>query len=497
MENLLYTEQMRASDAHTIKSVRISSVELMEKAGNAFVNFFVTEYSEKYNKIAIYCGTGNNGGDGLAIARLLHDRGYRDLDVKIIRFSEKSSDDFEANLRALGTCNVPVQEISDAAQLQEEPAVLLIDAMLGSGLHKPLSGKWEELVSKINSWNKKVVAVDMPTGFRAEGPLAAGDCIVRASLAVTFQRPKINFLLPESAYFLEQHRVVDIGLDEEFMQSLSSPYKLIEKTDIACRLLKRSEFAHKGTYGHALLIAGSPETMGAALLSAEACLYAGAGLTTACIPEEGLTALNSRSPEIMALLRKKNLELEFQPAKYTSLAIGPGLGTGDSSLQLLTKVMRSYQKPMVFDADALNLIADNYELVQLLPEGSVLTPHMKEFDRLFGEHKSWWERLETGRDRATTLGCTLVLKNRYTIIFLPDGTCLFNPTGSPAMATGGMGDVLTGIITSFMAQGFKPEDAALLGVYLHGAVGQNTPDYVIPASDLLRKLPSTIASYLT
>lgn len=497
MENLLNTEQMRASDAHTIQSAKISSLNLMEKASKAFVNSFMSEYSEKYNKIAVYCGPGNNGGDGLAIARLLHDEGYQDVDIKIIRFSEKNSEDFQANLKALESYKIPVEEVRDAAQLQEEPAVLLIDAMLGSGLNKPLSGKWEELVSKINSWKKKVVAVDMPTGFRAEGPVGAGDCVVHAKLAISFQRPKINFLLPESAYFLEQHRVVDIGLDETYIQLLNSPYKLIEKADIACRLVKRSDFAHKGTYGHALIIAGSPETMGAALLSAEACLYAGAGLTTACIPEEGLTALNSRSPEIMALIRKESQEPEIQTSKYTSLAIGPGLGTAADSLKLLTKVMGSYQKPMVLDADALNLIADNYELVRLIPEGSVLTPHMKEFDRLFGEHRSWWDRLETGRDRAKTLGCTIVLKNRYTILFLPDGTCLFNPTGSPAMATGGMGDVLTGIISSFIAQGYKPEDAALVGVYIHGAVGQNTPDYVIPASDLLRKLPSTIASYLT
>lgn len=497
MENLLNTEQMRAADAQTIESAKISSLDLMEKAAGAFVSSFISEFSEKYNSIAIYCGTGNNGGDGLAIARMLHDKGFQALDIKVVRFTEKSSADFIANLKALSSYKIPVREIRDAADLTEEPAVLLIDAMLGSGLNKPLSGKWEALVKKINSRNKKVIAVDMPTGFRAEGPLTADDCVVHAKLAITFQRPKINFLLPESAFFLGEHRVVDIGLDESYIQSLDSPYKLIEKEDIACRLVKRGNFSHKGTYGHALMVAGSAETMGAALLSAEACLYSGSGLTTACIPEEGLTALNSRAPEIMALIRSRAQELNLNADKYTSLGIGPGLGTEANSLKLLTRIMRTYQKPMVLDADALNLIANNYELVQLIPEGSVLTPHMKEFDRLFGEHKSWWERLESGRDRAMTLGCTIVLKNRYTVIFLSDGTCLFNPAGSPAMATGGMGDVLTGIITSFIAQGYKPEDAAMLGVYLHGAIGRNTPDYVIPASDLLRKLPSTIAAYLT
>ncbi|MGV3706782.1 MAG: NAD(P)H-hydrate dehydratase [Arcticibacter sp.] len=497
MENLLNTEQMRATDAHTIEATKISSLELMEKASKAFVQAFMSVYSEKFNTFAVYCGTGNNGGDGLAIARLLHEEGYRDIHVRIIRFTEKSSADFQANLEALRSCKIPVQEIRDPSELGEEPAVLLIDAMLGSGLNKPLSGKWAELVTKINSWQKKVVAVDMPTGFRGEGPLNANDLVVRAKLAITFQRPKINFLLPDSASFMEEFRVVDIGLEEAYLQNLESPYKLIQKEDIVCRLKKRSNFSHKGTYGHALLVAGSPETMGAALLSAEACLYTGAGLTTACIPEEGLNALNSRSPEIMALIRKADQDPEIKVEKYSALGIGPGLGTGDKSLRLLTKVMRSYSRPIVFDADALNLIADNYELVQLIPEGSILTPHMKEFDRLFGEHKSWWERLESGRDRATTLGCTIVLKNRYTMIFLPDGRCLFNPTGSPAMASGGMGDVLTGVITSFLAQGYKPEDAAIAGVYIHGAVADHTHDYVIPASALLQKLPSKIADYLT
>lgn len=497
MENLLNTDQMRAADAHTIEVNGISSLELMEKASRAFVDAFMIRYSEKYNKIAIYCGTGNNGGDGLAIARMLHEEEYRDVHVRIIRFSEKSSADFEANLEALRSCKIPVEEIKDPAVLREEPAVLLIDAMLGSGLNKPLTGKWAELVNKINSWEKKVVAVDVPTGFRGEGPLSADDLVVKAHLAITFQRPKINFLLPDSATFIDEYQVVDIGLEESYIQELGSSFKLIQKDDIACRLTKRSNFSHKGTYGHALIIAGSPETMGAALLSAEACLYSGAGLTTACIPAEGLNALNSRVPEVMALIRSDAKDLDLKAEKYSAIGIGPGLGTGDNSLKLLTRVMRSYQKPTVFDADALNLISENYELVQLIPEGSILTPHMKEFDRLFGEHKSWWERLESGRDRATTLGCTIVLKNRYTIIFLPDGSCLFNPTGSPAMATGGMGDVLTGMITSFLAQGYKPEDAAILGVYIHGAVAEKMHDYVIPASTLLHKLPATIADYLT
>ncbi|EOR92612.1 NAD(P)HX epimerase [Arcticibacter svalbardensis MN12-7] len=493
MENILSAAQMRDTDAHTCTTFNLSSLQLMEQASQSFVKAFSRTYPERYLKIAVYCGTGNNGGDGLAIARLLYQEGYNHLDVKIARFSDKSSDDFDANLVDIESSHIPVAELKHAAELDVEEAELIIDALIGSGLNKPLEGELRMLVEKINKLDKVVVAVDIPTGFKSEGAMKLSDTVLVADLVISFQRAKVNFFLPESAGFIREIKVVDIGLNEHYIQSLQTPYYLITQKDITSRLKRRAKFTHKGTYGHALIIAGAPKTMGAALLSAEACMCTGAGLTTACVPEEGLTALNTRVPEVMAILNE-NVNEDLTWKTYQAVGIGPGIGSSPESLALLTKTLKEYNKPVVIDADALNLIGQHHELMQIIPEGSVLTPHVKEFDRLFGEHVSWWDRVVTGIDRAKTMGCTILLKNQYTMIFTRDGKCLFNPTGSPAMASGGMGDVLTGIITSFIAQGYSPEDAVILGAYIHGAAGEEGNDYVVPASSLIKRLPATIAT---
>ncbi len=489
---------MKEADAYTIASKPIASVELMEEASRAFAGMFSTKFPDKDLKIAVYCGTGNNGGDGLAIARLLSNGGYENIQVNIARFSDKSTVDFDENFRRLRGENISVKEFYKANETGEEDAEIILDALLGSGLNKPLEGEWRDLVSWLNNLNKIVVSVDIPTGFKSDGPVDTGDTAVHADLTITFQRPKVNFLLPEWALFLKDFKVADIGLDEDFIQNTAGAYYMLTADDIRSRLRERLPFSHKGTFGHALIIAGACETMGAALLSAGACLHSGAGLTSVCIPAQGLTALNVSMPEVMAVIREeKTLPSDLKWDKYQSVAIGPGLGTGDDSLQVLKAALKNFRKPMVIDADAINLISANYEMMQLVPEFSVFTPHVKEFDRLFGAHKSWWGRLETGVDRAAALGCTIVLKNRYTIIFTPDGKCLFNPTGTPAMATGGMGDTLTGMIASFLAQGYTPADAAILAVYLHGDAGEGVGGYVVTPSRLIEALPETILKYIS
>lgn len=497
MLKLLTSPQMREADAYTIANKPILSVDLMESAASAFVNSFIDNFPDQSLSVSVYCGTGNNGGDGLAIARMLHNQGYGRIKVIIARFSERSSADFNANLDHLKSLNLEIKEIYRAADAGPEDADIIIDALLGSGLNKPLEGEWKDLVLWLNALGGTKVAVDIPTGLKAEGPVGKNDTVFHAELAVTFQRPRLNFLLPDSSPYLQYFEVVQIDLDEAFIQSTEGSYYLLSEDDILERLRIRLPFSHKGSYGHALLIAGAPETMGAALLCSKASLYSGAGLTSACVPAEGLNALNTAMPEVMAVIREGNqVPAGLQWDKYQSAGIGPGLGTDDKSLQILKDTFKNFRKPVVIDADALNLISSNYELMQLVPEFSVFTPHVKEFDRLFGEHTNWWDRLETGIDRAVTLGCTIVLKNRFTIIFTPEGRCLFNPTGTPAMATGGMGDVLTGMIVSFIAQGYKPEDAAILGVYLHGIAGESVQGYVVPPSRLIEALPEVILRYL-
>lgn len=488
---------MRETDSHTIQYKPISSLDLMESASRAFLKIFMEEFPENSVNISIYAGTGNNGGDGLSIARLLFLNGYKHLKVFVARFSDKATEEFNTNLQRLKLIEVPVREIHKAAEITSETADVVIDALLGSGLNKPLEGEMKELVITLNALANTIVAVDIPTGFKAEGSINPEHTAIKADLTITFQRPKINFLLPEAADFVRYFQVADIGLDEPFIQSTSGPYYLLTRHDIHSRLKTRLPFSHKGTFGHALLIAGSPETMGAALLCAGACLHTGAGLTSVCIPAAGLPALNTSLPEVMAVVRNDAGDLSsVKWEKYQAVAIGPGLGTDADSLTVVERTLKSYRKPLVIDADAINLIAAHYELMQLVPEYSVFTPHVKEFDRLFGDHKDWWSRLETGIDRAVTLGCTIILKNRFTIIFTPEGRCLFNLTGSPSMATGGMGDTLTGMVASFIAQGYRPEDAAILGVYIHGSAGESINGYVVTPSRLIDTLPVAIKRYL-
>nr|WP_294790537.1 NAD(P)H-hydrate dehydratase [uncultured Mucilaginibacter sp.] len=497
---LLTAEQTRRADAYTIANEPVSSVDLMERASKAFVGWFVNHFPDKKQGIAVYCGTGNNGGDGLAIARILFDHGYTHLNVKIARYSEKTTADFDTNLQRLQKSAIAFTELLPGADIVDESAPVIIDALLGSGLNKPLKGDYKKLAKFINKLSATVVAVDIPTGFFADGEIPPDATVIKADVVITFQQPKINFLLPESAPHIDCWRVVNIGLDEKFIKSLNSPYQFIEEKDARAIIKPRKHFSNKGTFGHALIIAGESQTMGAALLSASACLFAGAGLTTACIPQSGLFALNSLHPEIMAVIREENKSLQIEWDKYNAIGIGPGLGKKDDALKLLTDVIAYFKKPMVIDADGLNLLAENPELLKNLPAGSVLTPHMKEFDRLFGQHTNWWQRMQTARVKAAELNITIVLKNDYTLIITPGGKVYFNSTSNPAMATGGMGDVLTGIITSLLAQKYKPEDACILGVYLHGKAGDelalpNRANVVLP-TQVTSRLPATMAKLL-
>jgi hydroxyethylthiazole kinase-like uncharacterized protein yjeF len=497
---LLTAEQIREADAYTIANEPVSSVDLMERASKAFVGWFVNHFPDKKQGIAVYCGTGNNGGDGLAIARILFDHGYINLNVKIARYAEKATGDFEVNLDRLRKSSMNIAELLPGADFPGEPAAVIIDALLGSGLNKPLKDDYEKLAEFINELSATVVAVDIPTGFFADGEIPPDATVIKADVVITFQQPKINFLLPESAPHVDCWRVVNIGLDEKFIKSLDSPYQFIEEKDAKAIIKPRKHFSNKGTYGHALIIAGEPKTMGAALLSASACLFAGAGLTTACIPQSGLVALNSSQPEIMAVVREEGKSPDIEWDKYNAVGIGPGLGKKDATLKLLTNTIEHFKKPIVIDADGLNLLTENPELLKKLPAESVLTPHMKEFDRLFGQHTNWWQRMQTARTKAAELNIYIVLKNDYTLIVAPDGKVYFNSTSNPAMATGGMGDVLTGIITSLLAQNYNPREACILGVYIHGKAGDelalpNRANVVMP-TQIAERLPATMAKLL-
>lgn len=492
MQNLLTAPQMQTVDAYTIKHKEINSVDLMEQAAVAFVKAFIEEFENENSRIAIFCGRGNNGGDGLAIARLLSAKNYKNISVYLIGFGSKQSDDNLANLKRLQETGLPVEEINEVNEIEIIEPDLIIDAVLGSGLNKPLKDQYAALAKLINDLNVKVIAVDVPTGFNSEGQIPPNYNGVIADLVICFQLPKINFFFPESVVALKRFKVVDIGLDEDFINLQLTDFKLVEHIDAAKLIKPRANFTHKGTYGHALIIAGNTNTMGAALLAASACLHSGAGLTTVCLPQSGLTSLNIMLPETMALPREKDVETNAFD-KYKALAIGPGLGVEEEKMRLL-EVAIGTKKPLVIDADALSLLSYNKDLLEKLTPQTILTPHVKEFDRLFGEHENWWQRVATARAKARELNIIVVLKNQYTFICAPTGEIYINQTGNPAMASGGMGDVLTGTLVSLLAQGYTAINAAILGVYLHGKAGDELAKdcFCVSASQVALQIPKTI-----
>ena len=490
MKTVITAAQTREADRHTIQTVPIAPIDLMERAAEAFVTVFMQHYPDKNTQILIACGTGNNGGDGLAIARLLQTHNYDAVTVWVARFGSRESDDFATNLARLHHTPIRVTEFfaGDAFPAIHQDVVL--DALLGSGLNKPLQDDWLRLVTHLNQANKPIVAVDIPTGLPADGMLHEAAQTIQAHHVISFQRPKLSFFFPESAQAVGRFHVVDIGLDEAFIEGLPSDFRLIELSDIQQMYRPRKPFSHKGTYGHALIVAGDTPTMGAALLACEACLYSGAGRTTACIPEAGLTALNTRLPEVMYATAD---ELSTKWAQFDAIGIGPGLGQRTTRF---AAGAADTDTPLVIDADALTFLSQHDSWLRKLPKQSILTPHMKEFDRLFGAHENWWDRVTTAREQAMARQLMIVLKNQYTFIATPDGEVLINPTGNPAMASGGMGDVLTGMLTAFLAQGYTPREAAILGCYVHGAAGDQLAheagQAVIPAGKLIQAIPSVL-----
>ncbi len=362
---LLTSSQIREADAYTIAHEPIASIDLMERASKAFVGWFINHFPDKKQSVSVYCGTGNNGGDGLAIARILDEHQYKNLGVKIARFTDKATDDFNVNLKRVQQTGVKISEIRKGEDLPAEESEVIIDALLGSGLNKPLEGDYKRLINRINSLNKTVVSVDVPTGLFTDGEISPDAVVLKADLVITFQQPKINFLLPESGPYIKCWEAVNIGIDEKFTRSSNSPYQAVEEKDIRQMLRPRHRFSNKGTYGHALIIAGQPETMGAALLCSGACAYAGSGLTTACVPQSGLTALNSYLPEIMAIIRQGTGLPKIEWDNFSTIGIGPGLGKDEMALALLTDVLTNYKKPVVIDADALNLLSAHKELLEL------------------------------------------------------------------------------------------------------------------------------------
>lgn len=469
MIKILSSDQIKAWDAYTIREEPIASIDLMERACQAFVTWFVERFDAS-NKIGIVCGTGNNGGDGLGIARLLNDWNYP-VKVWIVRGSVMESTDFSANLKKLDS-RISVSEITRDADCELfADRTILIDAIFGSGLNRTLEGIYAKVVDCLNRSSKVKISVDVPSGLRTDQH--SNGAILKANHTVTFQIPKLAFLQPENYEVVGEWHVVDIGLSKKYLKEVESDNSLITLKSVKKILKPRSKFDHKGKFGHALLIAGSTGKMGACILAARSALRSGLGLLTVHVPQSGYTIIQTAVPEAMTTVDQSpdffsGREIE---SFYTTVGIGPGLGQAPETVNALEYLVTSFKKPIVIDADALNILATNPKLLALIPHGSILTPHPGEFERLVGKWENDFDKLDKLMGLATRIQSVVVLKGAYSVIATPDKKLFFNSTGNPGMATGGSGDVLTGILTGLIAQSYSAIEASIIGVYLHGLAG--------------------------
>jgi NAD(P)H-hydrate epimerase len=471
---LFSTKQIAELDKYTIENEPIADIDLMERAAMQITNWLIRKFTTE-QKMVIFAGPGNNGGDALTVARQITELGFI-CEVYLLDFGKALKGSPAINWERLKKQGKV--KLSKITKIEEFPEInqtdIILDGMFGSGLTRPLKGFPAEMVQKINQLGNTVVAIDIPSGLMGEDNTEnTTETIIQAGFSLTFQFPKISFLFPENEQFTGIWEVLPIGLHPEGMKKIPSDFYLIEEGDVAEIMPQRTTFQHKGDFGHALLIAGSFGKMGAAVLASKACLRSGVGLLTAHIPRMGYPVIQTAVPEAMASTdQHDSVFTEFPELKpYSAIGVGPGLDKKQNTVRALHSLIVQAEVPLVIDADALNILSENSGWLSELPENSILTPHPGEFKRLVGETQNSFERIEKQLQLSKKYSVIVVLKGAFTSISTPDGKLFFNSTGNPGMATAGSGDVLTGIILGLLAQRVSPESAAVCGVYIHGLAG--------------------------
>jgi len=464
---------IREIDAATIRLEPVTPAGLMERAATTLYQR-LKDIVPPEKKINVFAGPGNNGGDGLVIARLLYEDGHP-VRVFVVETGSAHSSEFRMNADRLERAGIPPLTIADPELF---PAIgrdeIIIDAIFGTGLSKPPSGVAAEVIRRINNSGAYIISVDIPSGLFCEDNTGADrDRIIRASQTITFQFPKLAFMFAGNDEQAGKWEVIDIGLHPETIAQTPSLFHYVIRESVRPLLQKRKKFDHKGTFGHALIIAGSYGKAGAATLAAGAALRTGSGLVTVHTPASAVLALQAALPEAMVSPDPGTGNITVLPDldPYDAAGIGPGLGTDPDTAAVLRTLLETSAIPLVLDADALNIMAQHRELLELLPPGTVLTPHPGEFRRLARTENTDYRLMEDQIAFAARYKCIVVLKGAHTSVAVPEGEVYFNSTGNPGMATGGSGDVLTGMIASLLAQGYDPADAAVAGVYLHGLAG--------------------------
>ena len=465
-------EQIYNADNFTMEKQGISSDVLMERAATQIFEWMHMRLQGAKVKIHLFCGIGNNGGDGIALARHLLEHG-NDIAVHVVNYSEKRSKDFLINLDRLkerkvwpdfldSDCEFPIIGRED----------IVVDAIFGIGLNRAPDAWVAKLIAHINNSMAFVLSVDIPSGLFMDQLPKDDSAVVRANFALSFQAPKLPFFLPQTGVFLNQWELLDIGLDREFLMTEPVSYEFIGKPEVLPMYRSRLKFSHKGTYGLALIVGGRNGKTGAVQLAAKACLAVGSGLVTAFVPECGYLPLQTSLPEVMVETDDEDdfltaIEPEVVPKV---IGLGMGMGTNESTVKAFSQFLDSNKIPLVIDADGLNILAKEKELLKKLPSHSVVTPHPKELERLLGKWKDDFDKLKKARKFVNSYDVILVLKGAHTITLYKDAGFI-NSTGNPGMATAGSGDVLAGMITGLIAQGYPALHAAIFGVYLHGQAG--------------------------
>jgi len=469
------TQFVKLIDKYTVENEPILSIDLMERAASKVADWLINKYSND-REFEIFVGPGNNGGDAMVVARLLTYTNYK-VNVFIVKFTDKSSDNFNINYSRLKELSEQKNKlkINILTQDSQLPNInsnsVVVDGVFGSGLSRPLENLPAAIVNHINKSKAEIVSVDVPSGLFGEDNSQNNENIINADFTLTFQFPKLSFLYPENDKYVGEWHVLNIGLDKNFINKSETDYFYFLKNEV--KLKSRNKFDHKGKYGHALLIAGSYEKTGAAILASRACLRSGVGLLTVHVPQSAYEIMQTAVPEAMLMIDEtetnycKNNELH----KFNAIGIGPGIGKKKSMKMALKNLIENSKVPIVFDADAINILSENKEWLNNIPENSIFTPHPKEFERLVGKSTNNFERNRMQVEFAKKYSVYVVLKGANTAVACPDGKTYFNSTGNPGMATAGSGDVLTGIVLSLLAQGYSSKDAALIGVFIHGLAG--------------------------
>ncbi len=483
--------QLNEADKITTEKQQLSSEALMERAGMQLFNWLHQRLDGAPVPIRIFCGIGNNGGDGLVVGRLLIEYGYNVV-VYIVNCSDKRSKNFLLNYDRIKniTKEWPILMTSEADFPEINDEDIIVDAIFGIGLNRSPDGWVKKLIQYLNKTNAFKLAIDIPSGLFANKGLKDREAVLQANHTLTFQTPKLAFFLPQTASFVPSFDILDIGLDAEYIQNTEPMAQLISKAEAQRFYQPRNTFDHKGTYGHALIVAGSYGKMGAAVLSVTSAFKIGAGMLTAYVPECGYNILQTSVPEAMVITDAEddyisNIKIDFKPS---AIGVGMGLGKNIATAEALKKLFQKNDIPFVIDADALNIISENEDVLKLLPKNSILTPHPGELKRLIGEWEDDYQKIEKAIEFSNKHQVVLIIKGAYTITVYGEKLYL-NTSGNPGMATAGSGDTLSGIITGLLSQGYDPLLASVFGVYMHGSAGDIAAaqlDYeAVMASDII------------